>query len=116
SDAAPDTIFAQILRKEIPADFLHEDEYCVAFNDISPQAPIHILVIPRHPYRNISEASAADPKLVGHLLAVCSMLAQQNNLGHGFRVVSNQGPAGGQTVDHLHFHLLGGRDLSWPPG
>jgi histidine triad (HIT) family protein len=110
------TIFAKILAGDIPTDFLHQDEVCVAFNDISPQAPVHILIIPRHPYRNISEATAKDPALVGHLLAVCSRLARQHKLDDGFRIVTNEGKEGGQSVDHLHFHLLGGRGLQWPPG
>jgi histidine triad (HIT) family protein len=86
-----DTVFSKILSGEIPIDFLHEDDMCVAFNDISPQAPTHILVIPRHAYRNVAEASAKDPALVGHLLAVCSKLAQQHQLENGFRIVTNQG-------------------------
>jgi histidine triad (HIT) family protein len=111
-----DTVFSKILSGEIPIDFLHEDDMCVAFNDISPQAPTHILVIPRHGYRNVAEASAKDPALVGHLLAVCSKLARQHQLENGFRIVTNQGDEGGQSVDHLHFHLLGGRAMQWPPG
>ncbi len=111
-----DTIFSKILSGEIPADFLHQDDVCVAFNDISPVAPTHILVIPRHPYRNLSEATAKDPALVGHLLAVCAKLAKRQKLTAGFRVVTNQGDEGGQSVDHLHFHLIGGRSMQWPPG
>jgi histidine triad (HIT) family protein len=116
TDSAPDTIFAKILRGDIATEFLHEDEVCVAFNDVSPQAPVHILVIPRHPYCNVAEASAKDPALVGHLLAVCSKLARLNGLENGFRLITNQGAEGGQSVEHLHFHLLGGRQLNWPPG
>jgi histidine triad (HIT) family protein len=111
-----DTIFSKILSGEIPADFLHQDDVCVAFNDISPVAPTHILVIPRHPYRNLSEATAKDPALVGHLLAVCAKLAKRQKLIGGYRVVTNQGDEGGQSVDHLHFHLIGGRSMQWPPG
>lgn len=110
------TIFSKILSGEIPTDFLHEDDVCVAFNDISPVAPTHILVIPRHPYRNLSEATGKDPALVGHLLTVCAKLAKRQKLTDGFRVVTNQGDEGGQSVDHLHFHLIGGRSMQWPPG
>ena len=111
-----DTIFSKILSGEIPADFLHQDDVCVAFNDISPVAPTHILVIPRHPYRNLSEATAKDPALVGHLLAVCAKLAKRQKLIGGYRVATNQGDEGGQSIDHLHFHLIGGRSMQWPPG
>ncbi|MBC8369935.1 MAG: histidine triad nucleotide-binding protein [Planctomycetes bacterium] len=111
-----DTIFSKILCGDIPADFIYQDKVCVAFNDVAPQAPIHVLVIPRHPYKNLSEATAKDPALVGHLLAVCSRLAKELELNEGFRVVTNEGEQGGQSVNHLHFHLLGGRALQWPPG
>jgi len=111
------TIFSKILAKEIPADILHEDEHCIAFRDISPQAPVHVLVIPRKPLPSLADAQAEDSSLLGHLLMICNQVAAKEGCSeNGFRVVTNIGAHGGQTVDHLHFHVLGGRPLSWPPG
>jgi histidine triad (HIT) family protein len=110
------TIFKRIIDKEIPVKLLYEDELCVAFPDINPQAPTHVLVIPKKEIVNIAAVLAEDQAILGHLLLVVQKLAGQLGLAEGYRVVLNCGPHGGQTVDHLHFHLLGGRPLSWPPG
>lgn len=110
------TIFKKILDGEIPAELIYEDEQCVAFRDISPQAPVHLLVIPRREIRSLQEVDAADEPLLGHLLVVCRKMAEQFELANGFRVVINTGDDGGQTVDHLHFHVLGQRAMTWPPG
>ncbi|KAJ9593977.1 hypothetical protein L9F63_014618 [Diploptera punctata] len=113
--AGGDTIFGKILRKEIPCNFIYEDDQCVAFNDISPQAPTHFLVIPRKPIAQLSHAEDADEQLLGHLLIVARRLAKER-LGNGYRLVVNDGPDGCQSVYHLHIHVLGGRQLGWPPG
>ena len=111
----PENIFARILRKEIPAALLHEDEHCIAFRDIAPQAPFHALVVPRKPLTRLGEATAADAPVLGHLLTVAAHLARSH--GHAdFRTVVNSGAGAGQTVFHLHVHVLAGRDLRWPPG
>ncbi|MFO0943479.1 MAG: histidine triad nucleotide-binding protein [Pirellulales bacterium] len=112
-----DTIFGKIIRKEIPAKIVHEDELCLAFHDVAPQAPVHVLVIPKKPIVSIAQLSNEDAALMGHMLLVIGQVAQQLNLDeNGYRVVANTGRDGGQSVDHLHFHLLGGRSLKWPPG
>ncbi|MGR3277845.1 histidine triad nucleotide-binding protein [Acaryochloris marina NIES-2412] len=113
---APETIFSKIIRREIPADIVYEDEFAIAFRDVSPQAPIHILVIPKKPIPRLSASEQEDETLLGHLLKVVQQVAVQEKLDQGFRVVINNGEDGGQTVDHLHLHLLGGRSLNWPPG
>lgn len=110
------TIFQKIIDGEIPADIVYEDEQCLAFHDIAPQAPIHLLVIPRKPIRSIASLEDSDMELIGHLWKVIRNLASQLNLDGGYRVVVNCGPDGGQEVDHLHYHLLGGRPMQWPPG
>lgn len=110
-------IFARILRNEIPANVLHEDERCVAFEDVAPQAPVHFLVIPRRPLVRLADAEEGDVGLLGHLLWVAKEVARQRGLAEdGFRVVINNGARAGQSVFHLHLHVLGGRELSWPPG
>jgi len=112
-----ETIFSKVLRKEIPADIVHEDEQCIAFRDINPQAPVHLLVIPRKYMFNISAMQDEDEALVGHLFAVARDLAKQQGLDEsGFRLVINNGIDAGQTVSHLHVHVLGGRPMTWPPG
>ena len=111
-----DTIFSKIIRREIPADIVYEDNLCLAFKDIHPQAPVHILVIPKQPIPKLSDAESNDHALMGHLLLTVKRVADQVGLGNGYRVVINTGEEGGQTVDHLHLHLLGGRQMSWPPG
>ncbi|MGF1497045.1 MAG: histidine triad nucleotide-binding protein [Elainellaceae cyanobacterium] len=114
--ASGDTIFGKIIRREISADILHEDELSLAFKDVSPQAPTHILVIPKKPIPNLAAATPEDHAVLGHLLLVAKRVAEQVGLTNGYRVVINSGPDGGQTVDHLHLHLLGGRQMQWPPG
>lgn len=110
------TIFKRIIDKEIPAKIVYEDDLCLAFHDNNPQAPTHVLLIPKKEVPSIDQLGADDQMLVGHLLLVIRQLAEQLGLASGYRVVVNCGPDAGQTVDHLHFHLLGGRSLSWPPG
>ena len=110
------TIFKRIIDREIPADIVYEDDQCLAFRDISPQAPTHVLVVPKREIVSVDALSAADADLIAHIWLVIRDLARKLNLGGGYRVVVNDGPDGGQSVDHLHFHLLGGRPLRWPPG
>jgi histidine triad (HIT) family protein len=111
------TIFEKIRDGEIPADVVHRDEQCFAFRDISPQAPVHILIVPNKPIPRISEAEPVDQVLLGHLLLTAAKIASGLGLSEsGFRVVINNGPHGGETVPHLHVHLLGDRQLTWPPG
>lgn len=111
------TLFEKIIAREIPADIVHEDEWSLAFRDINPVAPVHVLVIPKKPIPRIGEAEDADAAVLGHLMRVIAKVAEQEGLASGgYRVVSNNGEAAGQTVDHLHFHVLGGRSLTWPPG
>ena len=112
-----ETIFSKIIRGEIPANIVHEDEHCLAFHDVSPQAPTHVLVIPKKPIVNVEEIAPEDAELVGHLWLMIQKVARQLGLAEdGYRVVVNCGKNGGQSVDHLHYHILGGRALSWPPG
>jgi histidine triad (HIT) family protein len=115
-NSSQETIFTKIIHREIPADIVYEDDLAIAFRDIRPQAPVHILVIPKEPIVQLSTASASDQALMGHLLLTVQRVAAQEGLAHGYRVVINNGRDGGQTVDHLHLHLLGGRTLHWPPG
>lgn len=110
------TLFQRIADREIPATFLHEDDLCIAFRDIAPQAPVHVLVVPRKAIPRIAEASSDDQALLGHLLLVARKVAHELNLKNGFRIVINNGKDGGESVPHLHVHLLGGRPLEWPPG
>ena len=110
------TIFKRIIDGEIPAKIVYDDELCLAFHDVSPQAPTHVLVIPKKEIASLSEVAAEDAPLLGHLWMVIQKLAKDLKLDGGYRVVVNCGSDGGQSVDHLHFHLLGGRKLTWPPG
>lgn len=110
------TIFKKIIDKEIPAKIVYEDEHCLAFHDVSPQAPVHVLVIPKKEIVSLAELSAEDEALCGRLLLVIQKVAAQVGLTGGYRVVANCGADGGQSVNHLHFHILGGRSLTWPPG
>lgn len=111
------TIFQRILDREIPADIVWEDDRCIAFRDVAPQAPVHVLVIPRTPLVRLGSASADQAALLGHLMWVCAEVARQEGIADdGYRVVTNNGSNGGQSVDHLHFHVLGGRRMGWPPG
>ena len=114
--ATPDTLFGKILRGEIPATFLHQDDRCVAIRDIHPAAPLHALVIPRKAIASLAEAVEADASLLGHLLVVARQVAEAAGYGAAFRVVANSGAGAGQSVPHLHFHVLGGRPMTWPPG
>lgn len=110
------TIFSKIIDKQIPADIVYEDDLCLAFRDINPQAPTHVLVIPKREIKSIDELTASDSTLIGHLFVIVRQIARELCLGEGYRTVINCGQHGGQTVDHLHIHLLGGRPLTWPPG
>jgi histidine triad (HIT) family protein len=110
------TLFEKIIARQIPADILFEDDQCLAFRDISPQAPVHILVVPKKPIPRVGEASSADRALLGHLLFTVAEIARSEKLVDGYRTVINNGANGGETVPHLHVHLLGGRKLAWPPG
>ncbi len=110
------TLFQKIADREIPADLVHEDARCVAFRDLHPQAPTHLLIVPRKPIPSLAALEDDDADLIGHLFVVARRLAEQEGLDGGFRTVFNAGPDGGQSVDHLHLHLLGGRKLTWPPG
>jgi histidine triad (HIT) family protein len=110
------TIFKRIIDKEIPAKIVYEDDLCLAFHDVNAQAPTHVLVIPKKEVASINDLGADDQMLVGHLLLVIRKLAEQLGLASGYRVIINCGPDAGQTVDHLHVHVLGGRSLGWPPG
>ena len=114
--SAPKTLFQKIADKEIAAKLIHEDTVCVAFHDISPQAPTHVLIVPRKPIPRVAEATVEDQATLGHLLLLAGQLSRQLGLAKGFRVVINNGPDGGESVPHLHVHLLGGRALDWPPG
>jgi len=110
------TIFEKIIDGEIPSARVYEDELCVAFRDVNPQAPTHILLVPRKAIPRIAEAADSDQALLGHLLLTVKKIASQENLSKGFRVVINNGSDGGETVPHLHIHILANRPLSWPPG
>jgi histidine triad (HIT) family protein len=111
-----ETIFSKIIRKEVPADIVYEDDLALAFKDINAQAPVHILVIPKKPIPRLADAESEDHALMGHLLLTAKRVAQQVGLDNGYRIVINNGSDGGQTVDHLHVHILGGRQMKWPPG
>ena len=113
---AQDTIFGKIIRKEIPADIVYEDDLALAFKDVAPQAPVHILVIPKKPIPKLADASPEDQALMGQLLLTAKKVAEEAGLTNGYRTVINTGSDGGQTVYHLHIHILGGRQMKWPPG
>ncbi len=111
------TIFARIIAGEIPADKVYEDEHVVAFRDIHPQAPVHVLVVPRKPLVSVAEAGADDALLLGRVMLAAAEVARRLGLEEGgYRLVTNIGEDGGQSVPHLHVHVLGGRALGWPPG
>jgi histidine triad (HIT) family protein len=111
-----DTIFGKIIRREIPADIVYEDDLALAFRDVNPQAPVHILIIPKKPIPKLSDVQPEDSELLGHLLQTVKKVAENEKLTNGYRVVINTGADGGQTVFHMHLHILGGRPLGWPPG
>lgn len=110
------TIFKKIIDREIPADIVYEDDRCLAFRDVKPAAPVHVLVIPKKEIPSVSQIGDEDQALVGHLWLVIRRLADELGLESGYRVVVNNGPDAGQSVDHLHYHLIGGRKMTWPPG
>ncbi|QXD14357.1 histidine triad nucleotide-binding protein [Rhodocaloribacter litoris] len=110
------TLFQKIADREIPADIVYEDEHCLVIRDINPQAPVHLLVIPRKPIPSLDALTEEDAPLVGHLFVVAQRVAAQEGLSGGYRTVFNNGPDALQTVPHLHLHLIGGRRLRWPPG
>jgi histidine triad (HIT) family protein len=112
----PDCLFCKIASNVIPVTRLYEDDHVLAFPDINPQAPVHILIIPNRHFGSLAHTSTTEAELLSELLLATNKVAQQQHLGTGFRVVINTGPDGGQTVDHLHLHLLGGRQMHWPPG
>ena len=111
-----DCIFCKIANKEIKGDIVYEDDRVVAFNDINPHAPVHVLVIPKKHIVGVAEALDEDAELMGHLQLVAARLAKEKGIAEGYRIVVNSGPLAGQSVMHLHYHLLGGRRLIWPPG
>ena len=111
-----DNIFLKIIEGRIPATIIHEDDRCVAFRDINPQAPVHVLISPRKVIRTHADVSEEDRDLLGHLHWVARQLAEKLGVADGYRVVINCKERAGQTVPHLHFHLLGGREFHWPPG
>jgi len=110
------TLFEKIINREIPADIVYEDELSLAFKDINPQAPVHVLIIPKKPIEKLSDANIEDQALLGHLMLVAGKIAEQLNLDNTFRIIINNGSGAGQSVFHLHLHLMSGRPLSWPPG
>jgi histidine triad (HIT) family protein len=111
-----ETIFSKIIRREIPADIVYEDELAIAFIDVNPQAPVHILVIPKQPIKSLADVTAQNQELMGHLLVTAQQVALNAGLTNGYRLVINTGNDGGQTVSHIHLHILGGRQMTWPPG
>ncbi len=113
---AEKTVFQRILDREIPADIVFEDDRCLAFRDIHPQAPVHVVVIPKKPIPTLNDVTEADESLIGHLFVAMREIASRLGLHNGYRVVVNCGPDAGQVVMHVHFHLLGGRQFGWPPG
>lgn len=110
------TLFEKIIDREIPASFVHEDELCVAIKDVNPQAPLHLLVIPRKPMPRVCDATPDDQALLGHLILVANKVATEAGHGEAFRLIINNGAGSGQTVFHLHVHVIAGRPLKWPPG
>jgi len=110
------TIFGRIIRREIPADIVYEDDSCLAFRDINPQAPVHILLIPKKEIAKLNDAKRDDQALLGHLLLAANKIARQLGVEHAYRVVVNSGAGAGQSVFHLHLHILAGRPMHWPPG
>jgi histidine triad (HIT) family protein len=109
------TLFEKICDRELPASIVYEDEHCVAFKDINPGAPTHVLLVPRKPIPKLSDAGAGDAALLGHLMLTAGKVAAQLGVGEAFRLVVNNGAEAGQSVFHLHLHILGGRPMKWPP-
>ena len=111
-----ETIFTKIINKEIPADIVYEDDMCLAFKDVNPQAPTHVLIIPKKPIAKLTDAQEDDQAILGHLLLIAGKVAEQEGCKDAFRIAINNGEQAGQTVFHLHLHLLAGRPFTWPPG
>lgn len=112
----PKTLFERIIAREIPARIEHEDEHCIVLHDIQPQAPVHLLIVPKKAIPRVGEASAADQAVLGHLLLTAGSVAKKLHLAEGFRLVINNGPHACESVPHLHVHLLAKRQMTWPPG
>ena len=110
------TIFQKIIDREIPSKIEHEDEHCIVLHDIDPQAPVHLLIVPKKHIIRIAAATPDDESVLGHLLLVAGLIARKLQLAEGFRLVINNGPHASESVPHLHVHLLAGRQMSWPPG
>lgn len=110
------TLFSKIIAREIPADIVYEDDCCLAFRDINPQAPVHVLLIPKQEIPKLGDAAPSDQSLLGHMMLTAGKIARQLGVGDAFRLVVNNGAGAGQTVFHLHLHILAGRPLHWPPG
>jgi histidine triad (HIT) family protein len=111
-----ETLFTKIIKRQIPADIVYEDEHCIAIRDINPQAPVHLLVIPKKPIDRLSNAEAEDQALLGHLMLAVARIAREFKIENAFRLAVNNGAEAGQSVFHLHLHILAGRALKWPPG
>lgn len=115
-DKPVSTIFSKIIRREIPADIVYEDELCMAFRDVNPQAPVHVLLIPKKEIPRLADATDEDQAVLGHLMVTAGKIARQLGVDNAFRLVTNNGAAAGQSVFHLHLHILAGRPFHWPPG
>jgi len=111
-----DTLFAKIIDRQIPADIVYEDELCLGFRDVNPQAPVHILLVPKKPLDMLSSATSEDQALLGHMLLAAGKITRELKIDGAFRLVINNGKEGGQAVFHLHMHILAGRKFRWPPG
>lgn len=114
--AEQDTLFTKIINREIPADIIYEDDFCIAFRDINPQAPLHALLVPKQVITKLSNGTTNEQELLGHLLLTAPKIAKQEGYDATFRLVINNGAEAGQSVFHLHIHIIAGRELSWPPG
>ena len=110
------TLFTKIINREIPAEIIYEDDLCLAFRDVNPQAPLHALLVPKQVLTKLSDGSIQEQSLLGHLMLIAPRIAEQQGYADAFRVVINNGEAAGQTVFHLHLHIIAGRELNWPPG
>ena len=110
------TLFTKIINREIPAEIIYEDDLCIAFRDVNPQAPLHALLVPKQVLTKLSDGSTQEQSLLGHLMLKAALIAEQQGYADAYRVVINNGVAAGQTVFHLHIHIIAGRELSWPPG
>jgi histidine triad (HIT) family protein len=115
-ETAVTTIFGKIIKREVPADIVYEDDFCLAFRDINPQAPVHLLLIPKKEIARLADAKQDDQDLLGHLLLAANKVARQLGVQDAYRVVVNNGASAGQSVFHLHLHILAGRPMRWPPG